>query len=520
MMFKDKKLSIKELKAFIPPLIIGLLSLIFYLRFQAISYDDWDSIQFALGIKDFDLALHQPHSPGYPVYIFILRIINILTQDTLRSMTFLSAISGAIGVFLFYFLILQLFKPKKYIAAIGALLLAFFPLYAVNSLKALSDVFATALYIGWLIIFIRLYRETSKKDYETKPQVKKLIFVLGLLSGISAGVRIQIITAMIIPLGILYFTFWKKKQTKLITSLTVSGLITTLLWMIPVIIDSGGVVEFINLMMGRYLWRYKIHAHTPFEHGFSIPYFIEHAIAHVYNLVRGGLGISLPYQQFGTSQKTFYTLTMLAFLLIMGPMIYHLTSNDKKEKARIFLISGVPYAIFMYMNLTYENPRYWLPLIPFLTLYFIWLALKLQEKISLKNLALIVLLVPLVFFGFKSYTLSNIIHTELPAPAKAVKYIQDKYGEQDTVFLNCSHMNLRHLQYLTEKEMPFYDDYSQDEIIKLVKDNPDLDLISCQCYNTAEKLTQFEQVETISFYRDLRAHWKHNYIEICRFIRK
>ncbi len=502
------------------PLVIGLLSLIFYLRFQAISYDDWDSIQFALGIKDFDLALHQPHSPGYPIYIFLLKIINRFIQNPLRSMTLLSAISGAVGVFLFYFLIQQLFRTKRYIAVIGAILLACFPLYAVNSLKALSDIFSTTLYIGWLIIFIRLYRATSQKKFTNDQHITALTMALGIISGIAAGVRIQIITAMLIPLGILYYRFWKQKQTKLMVFLTASGALSTLLWMIPVIADSGGIVEFISLMMGRYLWRYEIHAHTPFEYGFSIPYFIEHAIAHVYNLVRGGLGISLPYQQFGTSEKTFYTLTMLVFLLIMGPMIYHLTSNDKKEKAKIFLISGVPYAIFMYMNLTYENPRYWLPLIPFLIMYLIWLALRLQTKISLKPSAFIILLVPLAFFTFKSYELSKIIHTELPAPAKAVRYIQKNYGEENTIFLNCSHMNLRHFQYLTDKEMPFYDDYSQEEIINVVRDNPNVALISCQCYNTAEKLTQFEQVETTSFYRDLRAHWKHNYIEICRFTRK
>ena len=31
--------------------------------------EDIDSVNFALGIRDFDVAKHRPHPPGYPVYI-------------------------------------------------------------------------------------------------------------------------------------------------------------------------------------------------------------------------------------------------------------------------------------------------------------------------------------------------------------------------------------------------------------------------------------------------------------------
>ncbi len=81
-------------------------------------------------------------------------------------------------------------------------------------------------------------------------------------------------------------------------------------------------------------------------------------------------------------------------------------------------------------------------------------------------------------------------------------------------------MNWRHFQYLTEKEMEFIDDYTQEDISKIIETSPNFNLISCQCYNTSKILTEYNQVETVSFYRDLRAHWKHNYLEICRFEKK
>ena len=36
--------------------------------------EDIDSINFALGLRHFDPALHQPHPPGYPVFIALGRL--------------------------------------------------------------------------------------------------------------------------------------------------------------------------------------------------------------------------------------------------------------------------------------------------------------------------------------------------------------------------------------------------------------------------------------------------------------
>ena len=33
----------------------------------------WDSSQFERGVRHFDIALHQPHPPGYPLWILALR---------------------------------------------------------------------------------------------------------------------------------------------------------------------------------------------------------------------------------------------------------------------------------------------------------------------------------------------------------------------------------------------------------------------------------------------------------------
>ena len=53
---------------------LALIFAIAHVPFLARSLEDIDSVNFALGVRDFDVATHRPHPPGYPVYIFLGKI--------------------------------------------------------------------------------------------------------------------------------------------------------------------------------------------------------------------------------------------------------------------------------------------------------------------------------------------------------------------------------------------------------------------------------------------------------------
>ncbi|MCK5744715.1 MAG: hypothetical protein KAH44_00800, partial [Oricola sp.] len=57
--------------------------------------DDWDSVQFALALDDFDLRKHQPHPPGYPVYIAAAKVLRTVVPDAAAVLTLLSSLAGA-----------------------------------------------------------------------------------------------------------------------------------------------------------------------------------------------------------------------------------------------------------------------------------------------------------------------------------------------------------------------------------------------------------------------------------------
>src|SRR6185503_9921723 len=56
-------------------LVLSAAYLAAHLPSLAPSLEDIDSINFALGLRDFDPARHQPHPPGSPVYIALGRAL-------------------------------------------------------------------------------------------------------------------------------------------------------------------------------------------------------------------------------------------------------------------------------------------------------------------------------------------------------------------------------------------------------------------------------------------------------------
>lgn len=58
---------------------------------------DHDSVQFALGVEHYDLAAHQPHPPGYPLYIALLKVLALVGVSPGSGMVALTLIASAGG---------------------------------------------------------------------------------------------------------------------------------------------------------------------------------------------------------------------------------------------------------------------------------------------------------------------------------------------------------------------------------------------------------------------------------------
>ena len=71
-------LSLSKGAGFAFPVGLAIVFLVLHLPYLPASLEDLDSVNFALGVRDFDVAHHQPHPPGYPVFILLAKTARVV----------------------------------------------------------------------------------------------------------------------------------------------------------------------------------------------------------------------------------------------------------------------------------------------------------------------------------------------------------------------------------------------------------------------------------------------------------
>jgi len=81
-----------------PVVLLAIVFLAFHLPYLPSSLEDVDSINFALGVRQFDVAQHQPHPPGYPLFILVAKAVHAAVPSEATALALVSVGSGALGV--------------------------------------------------------------------------------------------------------------------------------------------------------------------------------------------------------------------------------------------------------------------------------------------------------------------------------------------------------------------------------------------------------------------------------------
>lgn len=110
---------------------------------------NWDAVNYALGMAQFDLIHHQPHPPGYIGYVFGARGLSALTGDANTTLTLISIVAGAVAPVALYVLARRLTSHRHGLAA--AVLFGTAPLVWYYSSVAVSYIVgaAVALPLVW-----------------------------------------------------------------------------------------------------------------------------------------------------------------------------------------------------------------------------------------------------------------------------------------------------------------------------------------------------------------------------------
>jgi hypothetical protein len=195
---------------------------------------DLDAFNFALGVRDFDVAQHRPHPPGAPVYIVAGKGVTWLWQrlglpaDSLvgpepAALGGLSLIAGTLSIVLVWRILRRLDGPSARTRR-ATLVVASAPLVWMIAARHLSDA-------PGLLLVLAAYLLMAGGQ----------VHAAAALAGIDAGLRIQT-TLLTIPALLICVAHTRSRKT----AAAASGWFTAgiILWLLPLLVAADGPIKY------------------------------------------------------------------------------------------------------------------------------------------------------------------------------------------------------------------------------------------------------------------------------------
>ena len=115
---------------------------------------DWDEALFCLSVRNFDVASHHPHPPGYPLFVAAAKLVRLGTHSDFRALQFV-VMAGAIALFPILFTFAREARFPFAAAFGGALIYVFLPNVWVYGGSVMSDIPAVALTLFACALLLR-----------------------------------------------------------------------------------------------------------------------------------------------------------------------------------------------------------------------------------------------------------------------------------------------------------------------------------------------------------------------------
>jgi len=192
---------------------------------------NWDAVQFALALHEFDIAKHQPHPPGYLLYVALGRLLNASLADPTLAYVALAMLFSAGSTFVLYWLARRIYD--RVTAVIAASLLAVSPLfwfYGSVGLTYAGEAFAASL-VAWFA-----YRALSG-------HVPSLYWG-ALALGLTGGMR-QSVLVLLLPLWLGSALIGIPSRRR---QLIAGGILlaSVLAWLLPMLWLTGGAAAYVG----------------------------------------------------------------------------------------------------------------------------------------------------------------------------------------------------------------------------------------------------------------------------------
>jgi len=235
---------------------LAILFFIAHVAFLPSTLEDIDSLNFALGLHEFNPAKHQPHPPGYPIFMALGKIARSVIPSDAKALAVLGAIFGALAVFplMRLFESLDALEPQDSPrfasaapAALATVLAMASPLFWFNALRPLSDIPGLAVTLAAQAALVSAYVR-QRLDPSRTPQALEAsgtMIVLGaFLSALAIGFRSQ---AAVLTLPLLILVLLQRAGRGAAGALLGSAMtfaIGVILWAVPLVFATGGVAAY------------------------------------------------------------------------------------------------------------------------------------------------------------------------------------------------------------------------------------------------------------------------------------
>ncbi|HEX3702546.1 MAG TPA: hypothetical protein VHU82_04395 [Vicinamibacterales bacterium] len=211
---------------------MALLFLALHLPSLPASLEDLDSINFALGIRHFDVVHHQPHPPGYPLFVLAAKGAHALVVPEATALGLVGVVSGALGAFALVVLFRRMDDEPGWRPYLATLVTMTAPLYWFTAARPLSDTTGLAAALGVQALTLSAFTPGAA-------------IRAAACAGFAIGLRSQVAW---LTLPLLAFTIIRRSGRDLRTSTLARAAAACfaggLAWAIPLVWLSGGPAAY------------------------------------------------------------------------------------------------------------------------------------------------------------------------------------------------------------------------------------------------------------------------------------
>lgn len=186
---------------------------------RAQSLWDWDEALFSLALRDFDVVHHNPHPPGFPLYVAMARAASFLVAGEFEALQAVNVMAAAMLVPLAFCVGRE--AGFGFTTSLGgAALLSACPNVVLFGAGAFSDVPSLALTLAAVALLLR-------------GRSSRLAFVAGmLLAGAASSIRIQNLMICAVPGALSLPARWRAGRRDVVAGFVLAAVV--------VVVSYGG----------------------------------------------------------------------------------------------------------------------------------------------------------------------------------------------------------------------------------------------------------------------------------------